>query len=147
VWPPAGIAQAALLLLGVRYWPGVALGAFFFDFLGIKPSLILALQASFGTTLQAVVAVYLLRHLGFRTSLARLIDVIYLVLFGATIATQINSTLGPLRMVLTGLVEWNKYWEVRWNWFLGDAMGILIFTPLLLIMLTKKGTNNSEKKL
>ena len=29
VWPPAGIALAALLLWGYRYWPGVALGALF----------------------------------------------------------------------------------------------------------------------
>src|SRR5207247_9178052 len=27
-WPPAGLALAALLLLGVRYWPGIAIGAF-----------------------------------------------------------------------------------------------------------------------
>src|SRR5260221_13030858 len=29
VWPPTGLALAALVLLGPRYWPGVALGAFF----------------------------------------------------------------------------------------------------------------------
>ncbi len=28
VWPPSGIAFAALLLLGYRVWPGVAIGAF-----------------------------------------------------------------------------------------------------------------------
>src|SRR5262245_56657060 len=28
VWPPTGIALAALLLCGLRFWPGVALGAF-----------------------------------------------------------------------------------------------------------------------
>src|SRR5262249_41153937 len=28
VWPPTGIALAALLLFGYRLWPGIALGAF-----------------------------------------------------------------------------------------------------------------------
>src|SRR5438552_9932473 len=28
VWPPTGIALAALLLLGYRVWPGIFLGAF-----------------------------------------------------------------------------------------------------------------------
>ncbi len=28
VWPPTGIAVAALTLLGSRYWPSIALGAF-----------------------------------------------------------------------------------------------------------------------
>jgi len=138
VWPPAGIAQATLLLMGLRYWPGVALGAFFFDILGIKPLLILALQAAFGSTLQAVVAVALLRRLGFRSSFDRLIDAIQLILVSAILSTQINSTLGPLRMCLVGLVEWNQFWEVRWNWFLGDEMGILIFTPLILIFFQPK---------
>src|SRR3989442_9614660 len=27
-WPPTGVALATLLLLGVRFWPGIALGAF-----------------------------------------------------------------------------------------------------------------------
>ncbi|MFB2835118.1 adenylate/guanylate cyclase domain-containing protein [Floridanema evergladense] len=138
VWPPAGIAQAALLLLGISYWPGVALGAFFFDILGIKPSLILALQAAFGTTLQAVFAVALLRRLDFHNSLNRLKDVINFIIISAFISTQINSFLGPLRMYLGGLIQWSKYWEVRWQWFLGDAMGILVFTPLLLILFTLK---------
>src|ERR671919_235650 len=28
VWAPSGIALAALLILGIRYWPAVAVGAF-----------------------------------------------------------------------------------------------------------------------
>jgi PAS domain S-box-containing protein len=142
VWPPAGVAQAALLLLGLPYWPGVALGSFFFDILGVKPSLILAIQAAFGATLQAVFAVFLLNRLGFKSSLNCLKDVINFILFGALISTQINSTLGPLRMCLMGLVEWSKYWEVRWHWFLGDTMGVLIFTPLILILFQARAKIN-----
>jgi integral membrane sensor domain MASE1 len=33
VWPPAGIALAAILLFGYRFWPGVALGAVLFSFM------------------------------------------------------------------------------------------------------------------
>src|SRR5258708_3691627 len=28
VWPPTGIALATMLILGYRYWPGIALAAF-----------------------------------------------------------------------------------------------------------------------
>jgi PAS domain S-box-containing protein len=138
VWPPAGIAQAALLLLGLRYWPGIALGTFFFEIVGIKPLFTLALQAAFGSTLQAVFAVAFLRRLGFHSSLNNLRDVINFIFISALISTQINSFFGPLRMCLAGLVDWSQYWEVRWNWFLGDAMGVLIFTPLLLILFQLK---------
>src|SRR4030095_10760158 len=33
VWPPAGIALAALLVLGYRVWPGILVGAFAVNFL------------------------------------------------------------------------------------------------------------------
>ena len=33
VWPPAGIALAALLLLGYRVWPAIFVGAFFVNVL------------------------------------------------------------------------------------------------------------------
>ena len=37
VWPPAGIALAAILLFGYRFWPGVALGAVLFSCLNGVP--------------------------------------------------------------------------------------------------------------
>jgi alpha-beta hydrolase superfamily lysophospholipase len=38
VWPPSGIAIAAILLFGYKFWPGVALGAFLFTFSGGHPA-------------------------------------------------------------------------------------------------------------
>src|SRR5215203_729876 len=32
VWPPAGLAVGACMLLGPRVWPGVAIGAFLVNF-------------------------------------------------------------------------------------------------------------------
>ncbi len=46
VWPPAGIAQAAVLLFGWRVWPGIALGVFFFDTINLNISLISGLVAA-----------------------------------------------------------------------------------------------------
>src|SRR5438309_9622982 len=55
VWPPTGIAIAALLLFGVRLWPGVLVGAFLVNLsttYGIGSSIGVAV----GNTLEAVVA-------------------------------------------------------------------------------------------
>lgn len=138
VWPPAGIAQGFLLLFGPEYWPGVSLGAFFFDILGLKPSLTFALGAAVGSGLQAFCAVLWLRRFQFNTSFNRMIDVIKFVLIGVFFATQISCTLGAFRLAITELVPWEQYWDVRWNWWLGDSMGILIFTPLVLMSILKK---------
>ncbi|MEG4085395.1 adenylate/guanylate cyclase domain-containing protein [Microcoleus sp. POL10_C6] len=138
VWPPAGIAQAALLLFGRQVWPGIALGVFFFDTINQKVSLISGLVSALSACLQALIAFSLLQKLKFRPSLERLIDVVNLVFCGAVVATQINCTLGTLRLCVTGLVEWSEYWHIRWNWYLGDTLGVLIFTPLLLIIYSPK---------
>ncbi|MEG4342370.1 adenylate/guanylate cyclase domain-containing protein [Microcoleus sp. A003_D6] len=144
VWPPAGIAQAALLLFGRRVWPGIALGVFFFDTISFNISLFSGLISALGACLQALCAFTLLQKLKFRTSLDRLIDVVNLVVFGAIIATQINCTLGTLRLCVTGLVEWSEYFSIRWNWYTGDTLGVLIFTPMLLILYKKQRVQNSQ---
>ncbi len=138
VWPPAGIAQAAILLFGRRVWPGIALGVFFYETINLQVSLTLAAISAFCACLQALCAFILLQKLKFRPSLHRLIDVVNLVFCGAVVATQINCTLGTLRLCVTGLVDWSQYWQIRWNWYLGDTLGVLIFTPLLLIIYNHK---------
>ena len=138
VWPPAGIAQAAILLFGSRIWPGIALGVFFYETINLQVSLTLAAISAFCACLQALCAFTLLHKLKFRPSLDRLIDVVYLIFGGAVVATQINCTLGTLRLCVTGLVDWSEYWQIRWNWYLGDTLGVLIFTPMLLILYNHK---------
>ncbi|MCT7949982.1 MASE1 domain-containing protein [Ancylothrix sp. C2] len=144
VWPPAGISQAALILFGSRFWPGVALGAFLYDVIDLKPSLFFGVGAALGAGLQAFVAASLLRHFKFRPAFDRLIDVVKFVIFSALISTQISCTLGAMRLALSGLIPWSEYWQVRWNWFLGDAMGIIIFTPLILILSQSPAQLNTQ---
>src|SRR5206468_6249428 len=74
VWPPTGIALAALLLLGPRYWPAITLGAFISNVTsGASPEV--AVPLAIGNTLEALAAVYLLRRVDFRPSLDRARDV------------------------------------------------------------------------
>src|SRR5438105_13925274 len=60
VWPPTGLAVAALVLLGPRYWPAILLGAF----LANAPTSVPVLAAAgiaCGSTAEAMLAAYLLR--------------------------------------------------------------------------------------
>ncbi|MEW6494124.1 MAG: MASE1 domain-containing protein [Cyanobacteriota bacterium] len=132
LWPPAGIALAALLLQGQRLWPGVFLGAFFFG-LSLGVSWTIACGAAVGSTVQAIVGASLLHQGQFRPSLKRLRDVLQLVVLGAWVSTLINATIGTLIGYLGGTVaphNWQENWCTVW---VGDGMGILVVTPLLLI--------------
>jgi integral membrane sensor domain MASE1 len=64
VWPPSGIALAALLVLGFRVWPGVWLGALAANLLAHEPVVTAAAIAT-GNTLEAVGGAWLLNRVGF----------------------------------------------------------------------------------
>lgn len=133
VWPPAGIALAALLLQGKRVWPGVALGAFFFA-LSLKVSWTIACGSALGSVLQALVGAELLRSVKFQPSLKRLQDVLHLVIFGAWGSTIVGATVHTLIAYFDGLIDYSNLPMNWWTLWLGDWMGILVFTPLLLLI-------------
>src|ERR1700730_7452630 len=62
VWPASGVALSALLLLGYRVWPGIALGALLVNLFSPIPH-IAAAGLAVGNTLAAVTGAFLLRRM------------------------------------------------------------------------------------
>jgi PAS domain S-box-containing protein len=136
VWPPAGIALAALLLLGPRYWPAIALGAFVSNATsGVSSDVAAAI--SVGNTLEALAAVYLLRRVDFRPSLERARDVLWLAILAAFLSTAISATNGVTTLAIAGSAAASPYGSAWVLWWLGDAMGDLLLAPVLLIAATQ----------
>ncbi|MCX5252157.1 MASE1 domain-containing protein [Streptomyces sp. NBC_00201] len=133
IWPPMGVAVACLLLFGLRAWPGIALGALFvvMSITSLQPAVIGTLV---GNTAAPVCAYYMLCKVGFRTDLARLRDGVALVFLGALTATLVSATVGAGLLVLTGKLATQSFWLVWSAWWAGDAMGVLIVTPVLLVL-------------
>ena len=133
VWPPAGIALAALLLQGRRMWPGIALGSVLLNYTAGIPSAVIVTSA-FSVTLQALAGEALLTRSGFSTKLARLRDVLGLVAGAVIGSTFLGSTLGNLGTCIFGWDQWSNFSRNWWTTWLGDGMGILIVTPVLLTL-------------
>ncbi|MFF5018860.1 MASE1 domain-containing protein [Streptomyces sp. NPDC001165] len=133
IYPPTGVAVAALLIFGLGCWPGVALGALFTILYLTTPSPDV-LGFLVGNTAAPVCAALLLRRAGFRMDLSRLRDGLSLVFLGALTAMLISSTIGVGLLVLTGKLAEHSFWAVWLAWWVGDAMGVLIVTPLLLLL-------------
>lgn len=132
VWPPAGVALAAMLLVGYRVWPAVALAAFIVNFFSSIPHLT-ALGIAVGNTAGPMCGAWLLRRLpGFQPSLARLRDVLGLGILGGFIGTAVSATIGASVLFLTGVNAWFGFGSTWRMWWLGDAMGVLIIAPLAL---------------
>jgi len=131
-WPPTGVALAALLLAGVRYWPAIAIGAFVLNATSGVP-LLGAAGIGMGNTLEAVVGALLLQRVArFRPSLERLRDVLALMLLGAVVSTTVSATIGVASLWLSGAISPGSYGSLWFVWWSGDAMGVLVFGSLLL---------------
>jgi integral membrane sensor domain MASE1 len=137
LWPPTGVAVASLLILGLRLWPGIALGAFLVN-VSIGPSLPAVLSITAGNTLAPVCAYLLLRRAGFHNELDRLRDVLALIFLGALGAMLISSTVGSGALVLAGALQSSDFWPTWSVWWTGDAMGVLVVAPFLLVIRTAR---------
>ncbi len=136
LWPPTGIAVTCLLLLGLRIWPGIALGAFLV-IVSIGPADPASVGIVAGNTLAPVCAWLMLRRAGFRIEMDRLRDGLALVFLGALTGMLISATVGTGTLVLSGLPV-SGFWGTWSAWWTGDAMGVLVVTPLLLVLRTAR---------
>jgi signal transduction histidine kinase len=132
VWPPSGVAVAAMLLLGPRVWPGVAIGAFAANATTDAP-LSVAFFTAIGNPLEAMVATWLLRHArGFDAALERVRDTLALTIFGVVAAPIAGATIGVAGLLFAGVVPRSGALAAWFTWWGGDAIGILLVTPLIL---------------
>jgi signal transduction histidine kinase/integral membrane sensor domain MASE1/DNA-binding NarL/FixJ family response regulator/HPt (histidine-containing phosphotransfer) domain-containing protein len=132
----AGLALASMLWLGPRLWPGIMAGAFLANWAGFfSPSGVPALTAlaiACGNTIEAVAGTLLLRRLvGSSLILGRVRNVTRLI-GSAAAACLTAATIGPMAMWAAGVISSEQYGSLAATWWLGDIIGILIVTPLLL---------------
>ncbi|CAL9354337.1 hypothetical protein SUDANB176_00540 [Streptomyces sp. enrichment culture] len=133
IWPPTGVAVASLLFFGLRCWVGITLGALFV-LMSLTSLQWSSLGVLAGSTAAPVCGYLLLRRVGFRNDLARLRDGLALVFLGALGAMLISSSIGVGLLVATGDLPGHDFLTVWLAWWVGDAMGVLIVTPVLLLI-------------
>lgn len=140
VWPPSGIAIAVVLIFGWRALIGIFLGAFISNYEAflipeVFPRGVIAdLGIASGAVLQSLISAWLLR---------RFIDgehfynstrgVLLFTLFSGLLAPVINATIGSSSIVLTGFAAPEIHPSLWFTWWMGDAGGVMIVAPLLLI--------------
>ncbi len=138
IWPAAGIAFFALVRYGVRLWPGVALGAYLVNTSNGIPTIGSLLIAS-GEVLEAIAGALLVRRLAdFRRSLDRVRDVVALTALAGTISTLVAATIGVTTLVVTGSTSVASAESLWLVWWTGDAVGVLVMAPLLLVWTTPR---------
>ena len=137
VWPPTGIALAALLMWGYRLWPGIFLGAFLVNFTTTgTPVADLGIAA--GNTLEALLGAWLVnRYVHGVKAFDRAYDIFKFVLLAGMVSTAVSATFGATTLCLWREARWEQYPAIWSTWWLGDMLGALIVAPLLLIWVTQ----------
>src|SRR3989475_12316331 len=132
VWPPAGIALAALLVLGFRVWPAIFVGAFLVN-LTTLGNILTSLGIASGNTLEALCGAWLVnRFAGGARVFDRPQDVFKFAL-AALIGTTVSPTFGVSSLAVGGFAQWSSYLPIWLALGLGDASGGLGIAPLLLL--------------
>lgn len=138
VWPPTGIALAACLAFGLHVWPGIFLGAFLANIIVLGtpfsslPALLLSFSTATGNTLEALTGAYLVRRfISSKLPFDHALDTVRFILLGAVASPLISATIGTVSFCV-----YSSYWarspQMWLTWWLGDAVGALVFAPLLL---------------
>jgi PAS domain S-box-containing protein len=146
VFPAAGMALAAGIIIGRYALPGIMLGSFAANFISfidgtVSPApgwprgILMALVIGFGAMCGAAAGVKLVRHFCANDHpLQSGRNVIILVVIGGLGCGMISPTFGVLSLLL-GLPEnasWIQYGNAWLTWWAGDASGVLIAAPLIL---------------
>jgi len=133
VWPPTGIALAAFLLCGGRHWPAVIVGAFLVNITTFG-TVATSLAIATGNTLEGLVGVYLVnRFAGGRKVFGSAGTFLRFVFYAAIASTTISASIGVYSLVLGGLATWADFNSIWLTWWLGDAVGAIVFTPLIVL--------------
>ncbi len=148
IWPPSGVAFAALTLLGYRYWPGVALGAFLANATLTPIPLHATIIIALGNTLEALVAAYLLRRTaGPRPQLDDFRHVRSLVLVAAPLGALCAGVIGPISLWLAGAVSGSALLAAVAIWWTGDLLGMLVMAPVLFTWMVPPPSRDNPRRL
>lgn len=154
-WPPSGIAFALIILLGRQSWPGITIGSLVANIMAYwnSPSLptesiiVVSSFIAIGHTFEAVIGNFLVKvwikddfpfnHT--KNAFRFLFVTLFMCLVGAGVGTA--------SLYLNGVILRNDLLITGFSWWLGNVVGILLFTPFILSIARKHALGFSPDKI
>ncbi|WP_164852404.1 CHASE domain-containing protein [Rheinheimera riviphila] len=142
IFPPVGVALAAVLIWGYPLLIGVFLGSTLLN-LSIAISneqqlnwqqLTIACSIAFGTTLQCLCANWLIRRkMSFPNTLTEDRNILLLLFIGGPLSCLLSASVGTAVLYVHQIITPGQLLFSWWNWWIGDSIGVLIAMPLMFI--------------
>jgi signal transduction histidine kinase len=154
-WPPSGIAFALIILLGRSSWPGITIGALvanimaFWNNPGLPAQTIITVSSciAIGHTLETLTGNFLVKTWikdDYPFTRARNT---FRFLFVALLMSLIGSLIGAYSLHLNGILVATDFVRTWFSWWVGNVVGILLFTPFILAVVRKKSFEFHSEKL
>jgi diguanylate cyclase (GGDEF)-like protein len=156
VWPPSGIAIAALMLWGPRVWPGIAVGSFLVNVAVATTtaavsftwmSVAIAVSIAAGSTVQALACAGALQRWVGREQVFESGSSMLLFTGIVTVACLIASSWGVATLNVAGVVVPADFLDTWQTWWLGDVIGMIVFTPVFLTWRQSLQIGNKPRRL
>ena len=139
VWPASGLAIGGLVVFGIRFWPAVTAGVLALT-LSINPQGIgSAAFIATGNTLEAVVGATLINQFADGRNCLRGAPTVFRFIVGAALLAPLLSAIsGVVGLVLFESLPWSSFGEIFFTWYTGNAAGILVFAPMVILWSTSR---------
>lgn len=141
IYPSSGIALAAVFIFGESsaLW-GIAMGSFLlaywtgwkFESSGWTSVFISSLSISFGAVAEAWIGAKLVRRfINDPLFLISPSDILKFLFLGGAVASLFGATWGVGTLISIGAISWLDIKFTWLNWWIGDTIGIFVFTPVI----------------
>jgi len=142
LYPPAGIALAAVLIYGRRIWPAIFIGALLTNIEAVMRSGLdgwawfTPACVGIGAVLQSFAGASLARRWAdFPRGLDNTTTILRFLFVAGPVSCLIGASFGTSALVISGAIPLMEAPFSWWNWWAGDAIGILIATPFTFVFL------------
>src|SRR6478609_4397983 len=153
-WPPSGIAFALIILLGRSSWPGITIGALianvmeFWDTPGLSPQTAIAVSSSIaiGSTIEVLLGNNLVQSwikdaFPFRTTKNA-----FRFLFVTIVMCVVGVSIEAFTLYSFNITSLENLLRAGFSSLMGNAVGILLFTPFVLAISQKQRFIVSSEK-
>lgn len=159
IWPASGIAAAAVIFFGYRTLPGVFLGSLAANLTNFTSSFDLfidktlnfidiSLYIATGAVIESFTVVFIIKKLiGYPSSLSHWHDILILFIIAGMVGSIPSPTIGVTSLYLKGIIPFGNYFYNWWTWWIGNSLGIIVCTPILVAIFTPNEYISIKRKI
>ncbi len=145
-WPPSGIAFALIILLGRTAWPGITIGAMVANLMAywnnhdVPQHTLIAVSSiiAVGETLEILAGNYLVRVWIKDSYPFKSAKDTFRFLFVTLMMSLIGAWAGTTGLYVNGVIVSGDLVKNGFTWWVGNVVGILLFTPFILALAQKR---------